>query len=332
MTSREPNTERSGPRATRRGVALVSLALGGFGLVAAGLAVCGLGIPAAWGASARAASAASASGGSVTLTGTIGGRSVTDTDESHPLRLSPSGLSAVDLQVTNGSPRAVVVRTIELKGEVVGLTFFDFETSVDLIVKAHHRTGLTYQLDLSGLAGQATGLIPGSLSLLDQNKSTISTDPLVTDVRGSIVSVYGLFGLGLLLLTLLALASTLLGVARHTLAPNRFRRAGTFLVPGVGLGFVLVFTLSALRVWLPSSGHWLTIVLAFAAAFFLLGFLSPSPVEELDEDVDEEAEGVVAESTRAANIDVAKGAPATARSGALETIVRRPSAEPEPTS
>jgi len=277
----DSTASRSSKRSSRRSSKRSGRILVRFWAAGLGVALITLG----YGAGGAAAAAA----GGVTVTGTLNGHPLTGTDESHPLRLSPSGLSTVVVEVANNSSRTVDIRTVVLQGQVIGLTFFDFETSVDLSVKAHHQNGVSYLLDLSGLNGEATGLIPGSLSILGPNRNVITSDPLVTDVRGSIVSVYGLFGLGLLLLTLLALASTLLSVARHKLSSNRFRRALSFMVPGVGLGFVLVFTLSALRVWLPSSGHWLTIVLAFLAVFFAAGFLSPSPAEEVaDEDLEKE--------------------------------------------
>ena len=113
---------------------------------------------------------------------------------------------------------------------------------------------------------------------------------MVTDVHGSLVSVYGLFGLALLVLTILAFADVLLAIARHRMSPNRWRRGLRFLTPGIGLGLVLVFTLSALAVWVPSPGTWLVTVVVSAAVFFVLGYLSPTPratEEEDDEDLDE---------------------------------------------
>ena len=93
-----------------------------------------------------------------------------------------------------------------------------------------------------------------------------------------------------MVLTILAIVDVLLAMARHRMPPNRWRRGLRLLVPGIGLGLVLVFTLSALAVWVPSPGTWLVTVVIFAAVFFVIGYLSPTPratEDEDDEDLDE---------------------------------------------
>jgi hypothetical protein len=237
---------------------------------------------------------AAASQGSISVTATVNGQSVSHSDENDPVRLEPAKPARIVLQVFNSTPRSVNVRTVELQGRVIGLIFYSFDTSVGLTVRAHSSATLRYVLDLSGLTGQATGLIPGSVSIQNAKGGDLASVAMVSDVRGSIVSVYGLFGLALLILTLLALMSTLLSVARHRLPANRFRRAVHFLVPGVGIGLVIAFTLSALRVWLPTNGLWLVAILIAAAASFGLGILSPTPLQahyDEDEDETEEANG-----------------------------------------
>jgi hypothetical protein len=109
----------------------------------------------------------------------------------------------------------------------------------------------------------------------------------VTDVRGSLRSVYGLFGLGVAFLTALSFLGALVGLARHRLPQNRWRRGLRFLTPGLGLGLVINFTLSATRVFVPEIGRWLAITFTCAVLFFVLGYLTPTP--DLVEDDLEEA-------------------------------------------
>jgi hypothetical protein len=71
---------------------------------------------------------------------------------------------------------------------------------------------------------------------------------------------------------------------------NRWRRALRLLGVGIGLGLVLVFTMSALRVWVPSPGRWFTVVLVFAIVFSVIGYLTPTPASEEDEEVLDERE------------------------------------------
>ena len=224
------------------------------------------------------------------MTAHINGTNAATSTQQQPVNLSADRPASVQVIVANLSGGRVVIRTVRVEGTVLGLTFFSYDTSVDLLVHAH--SSLRFALDTSGLAGQAVGLIPGSVDLLNGQHDTVVSVSMVTDVHGSIVSVYGLFGLALLILTILAFADVLLAMARHRMSPNRWRRALRFLTPGIGFGLVLVFTLSALAVWVPSPGTWLVTVVICAAVFFVLGYLSPTPRgpehdDEEDEDVSE---------------------------------------------
>jgi len=118
----------------------------------------------------------------------------------------------------------------------------------------------------------------------------VGSVPLVVDVSGSLLSVYGLFGLAVAFLTILSFLGALVGMARHRLPANRWRRALRFLTPGLGLGLVINFTLSATRVFVPRFGRWVSIVLVSAAVLFILGYLTPAP----DSDEDEEGEKLLA--------------------------------------
>lgn len=220
------------------------------------------------------------------LTATIDGQALAHSSESHPIRLSPRQPATVVVRVDNTSSAPVVVNTVRLEGRVAGLTFFAYDTSVDLTVGPRQSTSLQYVLDLGGLQGQATGLIPGSIRLLDEHRHVVAAQSMVSDVRGSIRSVYGLFGLALFLLTGFAVIGALLALARHRLPQNRWLRAARFLTPGLGLGLVLVFTLSAFRIWVPTTSRWIAMVLVCGGTFFVLGYLTPRPVdaEELGED------------------------------------------------
>lgn len=225
---------------------------------------------------------------SVTMAARLNGTDAASSTQDDPVHLSPDHPASVFLSVTNATGSPVDLRTVRIQGTVLGLTFFSYDTSIGLTVHAHGT--LRFALDTSGLGGQAVGLIPGSVQILNAQRDLVASVPMVTNVQGSIVSVYGLFGLALLILTVLAFADVLLAMARHRMSANRWRRALRFLTPGIGFGLVLVFTLSALAVWVPSPGTWLVTVVVCAAAFFVLGYLSPTPralEEEADEDLDE---------------------------------------------
>ncbi|MGW6377542.1 hypothetical protein ACWFRB_15910 [Rhodococcus sp. NPDC055112] len=224
----------------------------------------------------------------VGVAASVNGQDVSFVDQDHPVHLDPTGAAEVEIVLVNNSAEAVSVSAVDLSGHVLGLSFFDYHSSMAATVAPGETQTIAYSVDLSGLDGQATGLINGSLTLLDGNGQVIVDIPIVTDVRGSLMSVYGLFGLALAVLTVLALLDTVLAIARNRMPQNRWRRGLRFLTPGIGIGLVLVFTLSALRVWVPTTERWLVVAAAFAVGFFFLGYLTPTPLDEDELGEDEE--------------------------------------------
>lgn len=237
------------------------------------------------------APAATAAVEGVQVSATVNGQDVAGADQDHPVRLDPQSLAQVNIGLTNGSAEPVDVAAVDLTGHVLGLSYFSYQTSVAVTVAPGETQTLAYSLDLSGLDGQATGLINGTLAVRGGGGETVAAISTVTDVRGSLVSVYGLFGIALAILTVLALIDTALAIARNRMPANRWRRGLRMLTPGIGIGLVLVFTLSATRVWVPTTGRWLVVGGAFAAAFFLLGYLSPTPEPEEEFEDEEDLEG-----------------------------------------
>lgn len=219
----------------------------------------------------------------VTVEAAIDGRPVSRSSEREPVRLRPRQPASLELRVTNTGPAPLQVRTVRLQGEVMGLTFFAYDTSVSFTVAPGTTEDRRFALDLIGLKGQATGLIRGSVALLDGTRRTIASEPMVVDVRGSLSSVYGMFGLAVIALTALSLGGALLALARHQLPENRWRRGLRFLTPGVGLGLFAVFTLSALRVLVPRPGVWIPILLVAGGGAFAAGYITPTPDDEEDE-------------------------------------------------
>ena len=69
--------------------------------------------------------------GSVTATATIDGRSIGGADASNPVRLEPSKVTLVVVEVKNETANAVSVRRVDLTGHVIGLNFFSYSTSVE---------------------------------------------------------------------------------------------------------------------------------------------------------------------------------------------------------
>jgi hypothetical protein len=209
----------------------------------------------------------------IQILATINGRTVGN----ERVILSQSAATHLVVTLRNGSRRPLHIGSIRTSGSVLGLTFFVFDVSVRLDAPAGGSATWPVDIDTGELAGQATGLLPVTVALRDSRRQVIASTAGNADVRGSLTSVYGLFGLGLLVATGLLLGAVLLTLARQRLPANRWRRALRFVPAGCGVGCVAVVSLSVLRVTTPSATSEVTFVAGAAAVAFALGYLTPAP-------------------------------------------------------
>ena len=219
----------------------------------------------------------------VTVHATVDGHDVSIAASAEPIPLYPDKIADITVDVANHGTDPIEVGSVQLVGRVLGLTFFSFATGVELTVAPGASGTVHYQLDLTDLKHQATGLIDTELVVRNHSRDTVAVAHMVADVRGSLWSVYGLLGLALLVLTVLAIVDAAIAIARHKDSQNRWRRGLRMLTPGIGIGLVLAFTASVARWWVPSTHVWLLTAGITAAAFFVLGYFSPTPDEDEDD-------------------------------------------------
>ncbi|WP_367137784.1 hypothetical protein [Saccharothrix sp. HUAS TT1] len=229
---------------------------------------------------------ADAAGDAVTINATVDGTPV----GSGELLLDPSASSRISVTVHNGTDAVLHVKTIRLAGTALALTFFSYDTTVPFDVPAKQSVTRGFVLDLGQLGTQATGLLPTELEVLDTNRDPIAAIATTGDVRGSVWSVYGVFGLAVFGLTVLAWTGALIALARRRLPANRWQRAMRFLPAGVGTGLVAVISLSVLRIMAPAPAAEIPFILGAAAAAFALGYLTPHPDSTLDPPLDPPAD------------------------------------------
>lgn len=261
---------------------------------------------------------------------TVDGRDAAGIDVDQPLELDAEQPVVVDVAVTNTGDEPLRLRSVRLRSEVFGLTFLAYETRVDMQVAPGGTAERSFQLELLGLEGQATGLLPARIELLDTERDPTTTVPLAIDVQGSLLSVYGVFGLVIAAITAVALARSLVRLARGTLPANRWTRAVQFGAPGLGVGLVATITLSALRIFSPAPGVWITLLLACGGALFALGYLSPAPEADEDEELVDGADAAPLGGRARATIDQdasasdrPRQAPATEQPGQASTTQRQ---------
>jgi hypothetical protein len=231
--------------------------------------------------------AAAAEPGSLAASATVGGHDVAMAATGDPLPLNPDRRVDCTVTVTNHGQSPVEITEVQLVGRVLGLTFFSYSTIMDLTVAPGATSTVHYQLDFTDLKHQAIGLIGGQLVVRDANRDSVAVVPTVTDVRGSLLSVYGVFGMALVALTVLALVDAALAIARHRGSASRFRRGLHMLTPGIGIGLVLAYSASVARLWVPRTGLWLLVAGITAALFFAIGyFLTATPEDTRADDVE----------------------------------------------
>jgi len=223
----------------------------------------------------------------------IDGRNLETVTRTDPLQLGSSDSARVQLDLTNGGAEELKIRSVRIEGQVIGMTFFSYTTRLDIVVPAGQQTQRRFDIDISDLSRQATGLLPTSAVLIGPDRKTVAEKSFPVDVRGSAVSIYGAFGLAMAGITAVVLAGLLLAIRRRQLPTNRWQRGLRFLPSGLGIGVVLTFTLSALRLLVPNAWWWLPILLLFGGGAFLLGYFLPlgSGDEQPSEDDSDSPDG-----------------------------------------
>jgi hypothetical protein len=224
----------------------------------------------------------------VTFSAVVSGQPVLLSTDAHPAKISPTKPTPIRVTVKNGGTTTLHVASVRLQGQVLNLPLFSYNTAVGLVVRPGQTKTLLFYVDTTSIGSQATGLVGSTISLLTHDGTEIASHPLVVQVNGELHSLYGLFGLAVLVLTASSFLFALLALVRHTLPANRWLRGVRFFIPGFGVGLVLIFTFSALNIFTPGTGHWLPLLITTSLVGFALGYLTPAPDGEVLDDYDDD--------------------------------------------
>lgn len=216
----------------------------------------------------------------------LDGRTVADAGANDPIDLGHEQQVEVTMAVTNRSSSPVEVRSVKLGATALGVTFVSYDTVVELDVPAGQERDLTFTLPIHDIGDQAMGLVPGAVVAYDGRGQVVGEQRFTMDVAGSSRSLYGRFGLLLVVFTAATVGLNLWLAARRRLPPSRLMRGLRFAVAGVGLGLTLCFALSALRVLAPYPEVWPPLVIIPGIGFFLLGLLSPGRLRIEEDEID----------------------------------------------
>jgi hypothetical protein len=230
--------------------------------------------------------ASAAEDDNVRIQTTINERAVEGATSNDPVRLLPDEPTTIGLSVTNDGSDTLRVERVRMSGTSLGLTLIAYDIPVPLEVPAGGTREIDIPLVLFDLDRQATGLVPGTVSVYDDTGTVVATESFTLDIRGSATSVLGLFGMIILLSTTLSLVVISRHIANRTLPSSRFRRGLRFGLTGVGIGLTFVIALAVLRIAAPEGSIWVPFAVIPGAIGFVLGFISPGVLKIEEDEVD----------------------------------------------
>ena len=250
----------------------------------------------------------------VTFVVKIDGKDVSKSSGSNPVAID--GEVPLEVTIDNGTGKPVTVNAVRLLGRSIGATVFSSEIAIGAQLDPGETQTRTIQLDLRGNTDQANGLFEGEVQLLDPDRNVIASEDAVWDVRGSMTSLFGLFAIMLLVVTIILTAFSFRDLATGRLSKNRWWRGVRFAFVGLAIGATVLVWMSVLRLVAPRSVIAYPLLLVLGIAGFVLGSLSPDPSHGIeDEDDDEEDEDEYDRTT--ARMGASVGAPA-------DTVVTNP--------
>jgi hypothetical protein len=251
--------------------------------------------------------------GNVTFVVKIDGEDVSKSSGSNPVAID--GEVPLEVTIDNGTGNAVTVNAVRLLGRSVGATVFSSEIAIGAQLDPGETQTRTIQLDLRGITDQANGLFEGEVQLLDPDRNVIASEDAVWDVRGSMTSLFGLFAIMLLVVTIILTAFSFRDLATGRLSKNRWWRGVRFAFVGLAIGATVLVWLSVLRLVAPRAVIAYPLLLVLGIAGFVLGSLSPDPSHGIEDEDDDEDEDEYDRST--ARMGASVGAPA-------DTVVTNP--------
>jgi hypothetical protein len=251
----------------------------------------------------------------VTFVVKIDGEDVSKSSGSNPVSID--GEVPLEVTIANKSNGPVTVNAVRLVGRSIGATVFSSEIAIGAQLDPGETQTRTIQLDLRGITDQANGLFEGEVQLLDPDRNVIASEDAVWDVKGSMTSLFGLFAIMLLVVTIILTAFSFRDLATGRLSKNRWWRGVRFAFVGLAIGATILVWMSVLRLVAPRPVIAYPLLLVLGIAGFVLGSLSPDPSRGIEDEDDDEEEDEYDRTTARMGANV--GGPA-------ETVVTNPDA------
>jgi hypothetical protein len=209
---------------------------------------------------------------------TLDGQRIDLSTSSDPIVVEPGRESTLTLDLFNDTDAPIIVRQVQIRGGAFGVTIVTYDVIIQATVPPAEELIVDVPMDFGDLDDQATGLLPASMRLLDEERDELASQDFTMDVRGRAFSLMGVFTLVVAVATILSIVTIWIAVLRRKLPPSRWRRAIRFGVTAIGAGVTLTLLLSELRLVAPNGSVWIPIVLVPTVAALIVGYLSPGPL------------------------------------------------------
>jgi hypothetical protein len=201
-----------------------------------------------------------------------------------PIVLDPDEESILTLTMRNTTNGPVTVRNVQLSAGAFGVTLLAYNVTINADIAAQDETRVEVPVDFVELGEQASGLLPASMRLLDENRDLLGKQNFTLDVQGSATSLTTIFTLVVAIATIAALVVIWIAIARRRLPHSRWRRGLRFALVGAGAGVSATLVLAELLLVTPAGKVWIPLLVVPAGAAFLLGWFSPGPLADDDEE------------------------------------------------
>ena len=129
------------------------------------------------------AGVAAADEGDVSIQTTINDRSVQGATANDPIRLVPDEPTTIGLTVRNDGDTDLRIERVRMSGTSLGLTLIAYDVPVPLEVPAGTEQEVEIPLVLFDLQRQATGLVPGKVSVYDDAGDVAASESFTFDIR-----------------------------------------------------------------------------------------------------------------------------------------------------
>ena len=253
-------------RAARRVLAVSVLAVVGFATLAPAWAVAESGQPS-----------------DVSFAAALDGQRLDLSSSGDPIILDPDRVSTLALLIRNNTNQPLTVRQVQIRGKAFGLTLLAYDVTINAKIAPGERTKVDVPVEFVDLGQQAAGLLPATIRLIDPDRNQLASRDFTVDVRGSATSLMAVFTLVVAIATGASIVAIWIAVGRRRLPRNRWRRGLRFALVGAGVGVTLTLFLALLLLVTPTGSVWIPLLLVPTIGAFLLGWFSPGPLGD-DED------------------------------------------------